>query len=54
MSKQESGRETLEANTKPVIRVYGPTNLGQRGDNVIFEEDVWRKYYNRQALRMRE
>lgn len=54
MSKQESGRETLESNTRPIIRVYGPTDLGQRGDDVVFEEDSWREYYNRQALRKRE
>lgn len=51
---KESAREPLEANARPAIRVYGPTNLGQRGDNVIFEEEVWREYYNRQALNRRE
>lgn len=52
MSKQESASRKLgAASTRPAIRVYGPTNLGsQRGDDVIFEEDVWREYYRRQAL----
>lgn len=50
MSKQQSGSETLEASARPAIRVYGPTNF-RREDSILFEEDMWREYYNRQALK---
>lgn len=57
MSKQ-SLADATPAKAGPAIKVYGPTyklQLGpnEREDSVVFDEEIWREYYNRQALKNR-
>lgn len=54
LSKNEPVREiSLGSGPKSNILGYRPTPLGpnEQGDEVVFEEEIWREYYNKQALK---